>query len=382
MVDKRKLVGQVLEELLEQARAGGPRVRVGVMAAGSELGPGELLRGASLAMEQDSRIQAVAIGPRVPGFDNIEWIETPDCEADIAGAMEAALSDGRIAGAVALHYPFSLGVTTIGRVFSPARGNPVLIASCTGVSAASRGEAMLRNAIYGIAVAKALGIENPTVGILNLDGANTVQRALGGMAERGYRINFGRSMRADGGTLLRGNDLLAGSVDVCVCDTLTGNLLVKLFSAYSTGGGYEALGWGYGPSVGENCDRIISIVSRASGAPVIANALCYTAAAVRGNLVERVKIEIASARACGFDDAIASLAPGQETVRSVSAPSREHTDSEIHGVDVLSLEAAVRELWRCGIWAESAMGCTGPVVKVSVRVLKRAEESLREAGYL
>ncbi len=72
--------------------------------------------------------------------------------------MESALVDGRIAGAVALHYPFPLGVTTIGRVLTPARGRPMLIASCTGMSAASRTEAMLRNAVYGIAVAKALGI--------------------------------------------------------------------------------------------------------------------------------------------------------------------------------------------------------------------------------
>jgi betaine reductase len=296
--------------------------------------------------------------------------------------MEAALSDGRIAAAVALHYPFPLGVTTIGRIFSPARGKPVLIASCTGTSAASRGEAMLRNAIYGIAVAKATGIEDPTVGILNLDGASTIRRCLGRMAERGYRINFAKSMRTESGALLRGNDLLAGSVDVCVCDTLTGNLLVKLFSAYSTGGGYETLGWGYGPSVGENWDRIIGIVSRASGAPVIANALCYTATAVRGNLVERVKTEIAGARACGFDEAVASLSPGLENIRSVSAPPREPTDSEIHGVDVFSLEAAVTELWKFGIWAESAMGCTGPVVRVSARVLEHAQKILREAGYL
>ena len=222
----------------------------------------------------------MAIGSRVPGYDNVEWMETPNNEADIAGAMESALADGLISGAVALHYPFPIGVTTIGRVLTPGRGKPLLIASSTGISAASRAEAMLRNAVLGIAVAKSLGIEKPTIGILNLDGAASIQRALVRLSEHGYAIHFGSSVRADGGSLLRGNDLLAGAVDVCVCDTLTGNVLMKLFSAFNTGGSYEALGWGYGPSVGENWGKIVSIIYRASGAPVVANALflhgiCY-----------------------------------------------------------------------------------------------------------
>jgi glycine/sarcosine/betaine reductase complex component C subunit alpha len=382
MTNKRKLVGEALAELVAQARSGGPKVRVGLMAAGSELGSEELLRGAVLAMAQDSRIEVVPIGSRVPGCDHLHWIETPNCEADIAAAMEAALADGRIAAMVALHYPFPLGVTTIGRVLTPARGKPLLIASCTGTSATSRPEAMLRNAVYGIAVAKALGIENPTVGILNLDGAGAVQRALVRMTECGYPINFGSSVRTDGGALLRGNDLLVGAVDICVCDSLTGNVLIKVFSAFNSGGGYEALGWGYGPSVGENWGQIVSIISRASGAPVIANALCYTAALVRGNLPACVKKEIAAARAAGFEEAIAAFTPKAVCAEAVPAPPRVPTDSEIHGVDVLAVEAAVMELWKGNIYAESAMGCTGPVVKVPALALKRSEEILRQTGYL
>jgi betaine reductase len=51
-------------------------------------------------------------------------------------------------------------------------------------------------------------------------------------------------------------------------------------------------------------------------------------------------------------------------------------------VDVLAVEAAVQELWRSGIFAESAMGCTGPVVKVAARALERCREILRKAGYV
>ena len=148
---------------------------------------------------------------------------------------------------MALHYPFPLGVTTVGRVLTPGTGKPLFMASCTGMSAAHRQEAMLRNAILGVAVAKALGITCPSVGVLNLDAAPQVLRALNRMAEKGYPLNLGQSVRGDGGSLLRGNDLLCGAVDVCVADTLTGNVLMKVFSAFTSGGSYETSGWGLWP---------------------------------------------------------------------------------------------------------------------------------------
>lgn len=382
MIDKRKIIGHALTELVEQVRTGNTSVHVGLMASGSELGAEELLRGATTAMQQDAKLQVVAIGARMSGYDNLEWIETPNTEADIAATMESALDNGLISGAVALHYPFPLGVATIGRVLTPARGKPLLIASCTGMSATSRTEAMLRNAVLGIAVAKSLGIAKPTVGILNLDGAILIQHALFSMLERGYDINFGSSIRADRGSVLRGNDLLAGVVDICVCDTLTGNVLMKLFSAFNTGGSYEAIGWGYGPSVGENWGKIVSIVSRTSGAPVIANALCYTASLIRGKLVHYVQRELEAAKAAGLDEIIFSLNSKIEHTEEVAAPSKEPTDSEISGIDVFSIEAAVKELWKVGIYSESAMGCTGPVIKIPSSLIEQSIEVLKKTGYL
>ncbi len=66
----------------------------------------------------------------------------------------------------------------------------------------------------------------------------------------------------------------------------------------------------------------------------------------------------------------------------VSAPAPVPTDSEIQGIDVLSIEAAVKELWKAGIYAESAMGCTGPVVKVPSGSVERSREVLSKIGYL
>ena len=175
---------------------------------------------------------------------------------------------------------------------------------------------------------------------------------------------------------------MAGCVDVLVCDSLTGNVLMKMFSSFTTGGSYESLGWGYGPSAGEGWGKIISIISRASGAPVIAGALEYTARAASGGLPEKVAAELDSARKAGLDNLLEGLAPKAPCADQVTAPPAEPTDEEIHGVDVLSIEDGVKVLWKEGIYAESSMGCTGPVIKVPAKHLDRAEEVLRTNGYI
>jgi len=385
LTDLANTIGELLSEIVETAKTGGPRRRIGLMARGSELGPLEMAEGARLAQLGNPGLSVVMIGPRTPGYEEIEWIETgeTDCEARIAEAMEKALEEKRIDGAVALHYPFPMGVTTIGRVMTPGRGRDMMIASTTGSSATLRVEAMLKNAIYGIAVGKALGKAEPRVGILNIEGAQTVFRALTQLKEAGYAVTYGESVRKDGGAILRGNDLLAGAVDVCVADTLTGNVLMKLFSSFTTGGSYESLGWGYGPSVGEGWPHVISIISRASGAPVIANALAFTAVVSAANLPGIVESEMEKARAAGLEAILEGVRPKPSLAAAeVKSPPAEPTDEEIHGIDVLSIEEAVKELWKAGIYAESAMGCTGPVVKLASRNLEKAELFLKQGGYL
>ena len=377
----KKLVGEALSEIIESAKSGGPKVRVGLMASGSEHGAEEIAKGARMAVDNGSSVIPVLIGPKVEGYEELEYIDCAEC--DIPARLEQTVKSGEVAGAVAMHYPFPLGVTTIGRVLTPGRGRPMILASTTGTSSTVRGEAMLRNAIYGIAVAKSLGIKNPTVGILNIDTAPPVFRALTHLKEKGYAVTFGSSSRSDGGSILRGNDILAGTVDVCVTDTLTGNVLVKMFSSFTTGGSYEAAGWGYGPSCGEGWSNVVSIVSRASGAPVIANALEFTARVIAGGLPELVASELAAARAAGLNDEIAALTPkSAQAEEAVKAPAAEPTDDELHGIDVLEIDNAVKVLWKAGIYAESAMGCTGPVIKMSARNMEKAEEILKSNGYL
>jgi betaine reductase len=381
--DKKKMIGQARARVVARARSGFDRIPIGLMTVGSELGQIELLEGGRAAQAADPRLQVAAIGPRRPGYEDLDWLETGEDEAGVAGAMEAALNEGRIQGAVALHYPFPLGVTTIGRVVTPARGRPLLLASTTGTAAAQTGPALVLNAVFGRAVARSLGLAEPTLGLLNTVGAGQALRALTALKEAGYPLKFGASGRADGGALLRGNDLLNPAVDICLCDSLTGNVLMKLFGAWHTGGAYEALGWGYGPSVGAGWRRVVSIISRASGAPVATGALRFTAAAVRGGLPERTAEEMAAAEKAGLAAVLAGLAPAPAADEGAAKPPPARpTEEEIHGVDVLDIEAAVSSLWRAGLYAESAMGCTGPVVKVPRDVLTAARDHLKSHNFI
>ena len=78
---------------------------------------------------------------------------------------------------------------------------------------------------------------------------------------------------------------------------------------------------------------------------------------------------------------LAALAPAPVPEEAVP-PAAVPTDAELHGIDVLDLEAAVHCLWRNGIYAEAAMGCTGPVIKLPARSREAARQLLTAAGHL
>ncbi|WP_300810045.1 glycine/sarcosine/betaine reductase complex component C subunit alpha [uncultured Desulfovibrio sp.] len=381
---KRQRIAEALADIVRTARACGPERRIALMVGGGELGAEELLRGARMAQEARPGLRVLAIGKPEPGWEDLDWLPCEDSDEARAAALDAAFAEGRIDGAVALHYPFPIGVTTIGRMQTPGCGRPLFVASCTGMSHARRGPALLLNAIYGLAAAKAAGIARPSLAFLNQDGAAQALRALQRLRDAGYDVNFGTSGRGDGGSLLRGNDLVAGTVDVLVCDSLTGNALVKVFATFTSGGYRETVGWGYGPSVGEGWSRVVSIISRASGAPVAAQALQLAATCSAADLPGIVTRELAAARAAGLDEALAQLAPAAPAAAASApaAPPAVPVDAQITGVDVLDLEPATQALWKENIYAENAMGCTGPVIRVQASHKERAVAILQREGFL
>ena len=341
------------------------RPLIGVAVSGTEHGLDNICEGIRIAKSR--------------GFDAV-LIDGEDSHKQ----MEEMLENGKIQGAVTMHYPFPIGVSTIGRVITPGKGKEMFLAATTGTSATERVEAMVRNTIYGIIAAKACGISKPSVGIANIDGARQTEKVLKKLMEQGYDINFAESARADGGTVMRGNDLLEGTADVMVMDALTGNLMMKVFSAYTTGGQFESLGFGYGPGVGEKYHKTILIVSRASGAPVIAGAIQYATELLQGNFYKICDEEFDRANKAGLGQILDELKVDKKENKEtkISAPPKETVTHEIHGIEVIDLEAAASSLWEKGIYAETGMGCTGPVILVNDSRALDARKILKEKDYI
>lgn len=358
------------------------RAVIALTALGSEHGEDELYRAAAMAANQ--RIRVKVIGTKSVSYPGVETV-CVSSEEEGHKELENLLVSGAVQGGVTMHYPFPIGVSTVGRVITPAKGKAMYIATTTGTSALDRVEGLVRNALYGIATAKACGVVKPTVGLLNIDGARQAEIQLQRLQNSGYPIRFATSGRSDGGAIMRGNDLLMGSCDVMVTDSLTGNILMKLFSSYNTGGNYESIGYGYGPGMGENFDKLIMIVSRASGAPVVKGAIEFAAELVRGGYQRVFKMELQAAIRAGLDDILAACRVQKQTGEQLTAvpqPPKEVVTGEIHGIEILNLEDAVQALWKQNIYAESGMGCTGPVILISESKMEQARRVLLGKGYI
>ena len=88
-----------------------------------------------------------------------------------------------------------------------------------------------------------------------------------------------------------------------------------------------------------------------------------------------VLLLVFSLAACGQKDE-------PQAEEEVKEPPKEVVTAQIPGIEVMDLEDAVKVLWKLGIYAESGMGCTGPIIRVSDANLAKAEEELKKSGYI
>ena len=378
-----KTIANTFMEIAQGLETGsfGKRPKVALTGMGSEHGEENAMKAAQMAAARGVDVYYI-------GTLEAEGVTTVHVANEDEGhkKMEEMVEKGEVDGAVTMHFPFPIGVSTVGRVVTPAYGKEMFIATSTGTSSADRIEGMIKNAVYGIITAKACGVENPTVGILNVDGARQTEMALNTLKENGYEFTWATSARADGGAVLRGNDVLKGTPDVLICDSLTGNVLVKMLSAYTTGGSFEATGYGYGPGIGPGYDKLVLIVSRASGAPLVANALEFAGQLVKGKVFEVAAKEFAAAEKAGLSKILAERKAAAKGAAAdeeeVKAPPAEPCTASIPGIEVMDLEDAAKVLWKAGIYAETGMGCTGPLVMMSDANHAKAVELLKAAGYI
>jgi len=378
----KELIADTFLAMAEGLETGsfGKKPRIALTGMGSEHGEENSMQ-AAVAAARDG-VDVVYIGSLK--HELVETVEVPDDEAG-HDKMDELLSEKKIDGAVTMHYPFPIGVSTVGRAVTPGIGKEMFIANTTGTSSTDRIEGMVKNAIYGIITAKACGYTEPTIGILNVDGARQTEKALKKLQANGYPIHFAESSRSDGGCVMRGNDVLRGTPDILVTDSLTGNVLSKMLSSYTTGGSFEAQGFGYGPGIGENYEKLVMIISRASGAPVVANALRFAGDLIKGKVFEVAKEEFKKAKRAGLDDILAEIREAnkpKDNSEDVKEPPKEIVTAAVYGIEVTDLDDAVRCLWKLGIYAESGMGCTGPIILISEANLEKSEAELKAKGYI
>lgn len=165
--------------------------------------------------------------------------------------------------------------------------------------------------------------------------------------------------------------------------TKTGNIIVKILSSFTTGGSYEAVGAGYGPGIGENYDKLINIVSRASGAQVICESLKYCAVCAKNKVLSAAALEFRKAKAAELED-ILSKSIREKVIQMESEgkmPPKKVVTYAISGIDILELDNACRALWKEGIYSESGMGCTGLIILVAEEDSDKAQKILKNKGF-
>ncbi|WP_330405609.1 hypothetical protein [Romboutsia hominis] len=52
--------------------------------------------------------------------------------------------------------------------------------------------------------------------------------------------------------------------------------------------------------------------------------------------------------------------------QEVKMPKKEIVTEQISGIDIMDLDDAIIDLWENDIYAESGMGCTGPIVLINI----------------
>ena len=382
----KKIMGEVFYQIADAIETGklDKKIKIGLTTFGCEVGIDQWIKAAEEISNNRDDFEVVLIGPKLDtGLLQFEAFT----EDEAHRKMETLLDFNMIDACITTHYSYPIGVASVGKMMAPGKGKDFYLATTSGTAALNRSAAMVLNALYGIITAKTMGISEPKVGILNVAGARKTEIKLKQLKEQGYPIHFAQSLRPESGCIMRGNDVVAGTPDVLVHDSLTGNITMKMFATFMTGGSFESVGAGYGPGIGAQYDRLALVISRASGHTVVQQAILYAVQLVKGNLIQVSQKEFARAKQAGLDQIIEELikegeSDGNKQDAGVISPLGEPVNQGISGIDIMELEKAVKIVWAEGIYAESGMGCTGPVLMVNDKRLDQALMVLRRNGYL
>jgi len=331
------------------------RIRVAVDAMGGDYAPEEIVKGAVLAAQKDdveillvgstdilekelARYKFTSNGSFIRVVEASEVIKEddspidairhkPNCSVAVAAKMvksgeaDALVSAGSSAAAAISAIQFMGMLDGVGRpaiVGSLGSFAPNTVMVDLGANADCKPHHFLTFAIAGSVYAKKfLGITNPKIALLNTGSEENKGSEIGREA---YSILKSSGLNFIGN--IEGNDILNGKANVIVCGGLVGNVLLKfyesiaghakdwtaqkakkypplnvlvkllfdgLFPATKISGESEKRGGGILWGV----DGVVRIAHGASRAPNIANAIESAKEAVKAEVVESLKLELA-----------------------------------------------------------------------------------------
>jgi len=110
---------------------------------------------------------------------------------------------------------------------------------------------------------------------------------------------------------------------------------------------------------------------------------------VKGDLPGKVREEFKKAKTAGLEEILASKTWESQHTSSSSIkpatsfkPEKKPVTKTISGIDIMELDNAVVTLGEIGIYSESGMGCTGPVILVAEEDYRKAAETLCASNYI
>ena len=131
MANVEKMIAETFLEMAQGLESGsyGKRPKIALTGMGSEHGEENAMEAALMAAKDGVDVYYI-------GSLEAEGVTTVKVADDEEGhkKMEEMLANGEVDGAVTMHFPFPIGVSTVGRVVTPAKGREMFVANTTGTS--------------------------------------------------------------------------------------------------------------------------------------------------------------------------------------------------------------------------------------------------------
>jgi glycerol-3-phosphate acyltransferase PlsX len=174
----------------------------------------------------DDPLQAIKTKKNSSMVRGIELVKNSEADGYVSAGNTGAILTiatmvlGRIEG---------VSRPTIGVLFPTAKRKPMLIAD-VGATIDCRARFLYEYAVMGSIVMKStFGLENPSVGLLNVGEENT--KGTAEHIEANKQLSSSKHINFYGN--VEGNDILLGKTDIVVTDGFTGNAILKFSEAFA-----------------------------------------------------------------------------------------------------------------------------------------------------